>query len=118
MCYLEYDERPRVWSETTRVARKPHQCDSCRRVIYATETYMVHFSVFDDRDTYQEKMCSWCKAMRDEFSAAHEGMMPLPSGFAETLVQCIAEGDEESETVWRPMLNEINERRASRAVAH
>ena len=112
MCSLDYDVCD-VWAEHERVARTPHRCSSCWRVIYVTERYVVHFSVYAG-SAVSGKLCHQCKAIRASFSDAHEGMIPLPSALASTLEECIAEGDGESETRWRPMLNEIMEMRASR----
>src|SRR5258706_14864271 len=113
MCSLDY-EPCEVWDEYQRVARKPHRCSSCRRVIYVGEKYLVHFSVYEG-DWSSEKMCGLCDEIRGEFSYAHEGMIPLPSSLASTLSQCIVEGDDESETRWKPLLSEILDRQKSRS---
>ena len=47
---------------------------------------------------------------RGEFIDAHDGMTPTPSYFLPLLKECIAEGDEESEHRWKPMLDAIRTR--------
>lgn len=112
MCYIEL-EPCQVWSEHERKARKAHTCSCCRGPIAPGERYLVHFSVLDG-DTTSEKCCLACNAARLEFGNAHDSI-PTPQYFPVLLADCIAEGDEESETRWKPMLQAIEARRPARA---
>jgi hypothetical protein len=113
MCYIEL-EPCTVWRETPRTARKVHRCSVCARAIQPGELYIDHFSL-DENGPCTAKVCSDCRQAQDIFAAAHEDEYGpsyiQPPGFATLLSDCIAEGDEESETRWRPMLNAINARR-------
>lgn len=96
MCELYDDgDRPSVWSEKWRTARKSHQCSCCSQPIAAGTRYLVHFHVYEG-ETTTEKMCAWCEAWRAEFAAAPGHYTPVPSDFEATLDSCIDEGDEES----------------------
>ena len=112
MCYIDFDESCEVWLHSERRARKPHQCVVCLRVIYVGERYTIHFSVMDLVPCC-EKVCSFCQAGRLQFKEAHEGMEYTPGYFRQALVDCITE-EEESAQTWRPILDEIDGRRASR----
>lgn len=114
MCYIDVDDPCEVWSETWRRARKEHRCAVCLRLIYSGERYSIHFSVYQG-EPCSKSVCSFCQTAREEFAEAHEGATYQPgSGFLVMLSECIAEGDEESEERWQPMLEEIRGRRASR----
>jgi hypothetical protein len=102
-------ERCDVWSEVQRQARKDHVCSCCQRTIKAGERYMVHFSVYDGNPC-QEKLCTGCEADREKFGKAHGGFTCTPSDFPYRLSECISEGDAESKTIWRPMLEAIQAR--------
>jgi hypothetical protein len=110
VCYIEL-ESCEVWDETKRRARKAHRCSCCKGPIAPGDTYLVHFSVYDGAIT-SDKCCGRCEEARGEFGDAHESMIPTPSYFPYLLADCIAEGDEESETKWRPMLEAILARAA------
>jgi hypothetical protein len=110
VCYIEL-EPCEVWDETKRRARKAHRCSCCKGPIAPGEIYLVHFSVMDGEVT-SEKCCARCEEARGEFRDAHESMTPTPGYFPFLLADCIAEGDEESETKWRPMLVAILARAA------
>jgi len=115
MCDIDDDdgEHSSVWCETPRKARKSHTCDCCGGFVSPGEKYLVHFSVYDGSPT-SEKICGLCDAARDAFAKLHGGMSGSPGYFTEMLHDCIAEGDEESEKLWKPMLEEINGRRGQR----
>jgi hypothetical protein len=101
MCDIDFDPCD-VWRETRRKARKQHTCDCCGGTILPGTHYVSHFSLFEG-DTTSEKICAACDADRDVFGKEH-GTYPCPSYFPEVLTECIADGDEESEKVWKPML--------------
>lgn len=102
-----------MWSETERRARKAHRCTSCMGAIQPGTRYTVHFSKYDG-ETTSEKLCAQCRDSRQDFADAHGGMLPLPSYFPTLLRECIAEGDEESERRWKPMLEALTLRGAVR----
>jgi len=108
MCVLDCDESPEVWLETERKARKEHICSSCCRVVDAGEKYLAHFSVYDGR-SWIGKLCCDCVSDRAKFAEAHGGILCFPSELRNVLVDCIAEGDDESE-MWRSMLDRIKAR--------
>jgi hypothetical protein len=107
MCELEL-EPCEVWRETYRTARKEHRCSSCGGPIRGGEKYRDHFSIFEGHRTSQ-RACATCAADMDAFGKEH-GTWPIPSHLAETLQECIADGDEESERVWKPMLEALRAR--------
>ena len=112
MCDIDL-EPCEVWRETRRRARKAHRCSCCRVEIPAGEMYCDHFSVYEG-DGRREKLCLVCHADRERFADAHGGMICMPDHLPDMLADCIAEGDEESEQMWKPMLDRINrERRQS-----
>lgn len=106
MCEIADPEPCEVWDERPVVARKEHQCTCCRSPIHAGETYLRHFSVFEGA-VETGKLCPACKADREAFSAAHHGVLYTPGIFPLQLSDCIADGDEESELRWKPMLERI-----------
>lgn len=106
---LEYCE---VWSETKRKARKGHACSCCRGAIQPGEAYIVHFSIFEG-DRTSGKLCGPCEVARKEFSDAHDSGTPTPQYFPKLLLECIHDGDEESDARWRPMLDAIDARGAT-----
>jgi hypothetical protein len=107
MCAIDL-EPCEVWREEERKARKAHRCDSCGGQIAPGSRYLSHFSVFEGEPTTRA-MCLPCLADRKEFGDAH-GTLPIPSFFPQMLSDCIAEGDEESETKWQPMLERVQAR--------
>jgi len=111
MCDIDQGdgEYSQVWVETPRKARKSHICNCCGISITKGETYLVHFSAYDGHAS-SEKMCGFCRDRRETFSEAHGGHSCAPSFFRAMLVECIQEGDEESKTVWCPMLEAIRAR--------
>ena len=110
MCEIDMDSWCELWSERAVRARKAHICSECRRAIDPGETYVVHFSKFEGDVSYG-KICGTCESDRDQFRTAHNGAMYAPPAFDECLEQCIAEGDEESDRVWAPMLARLRDRR-------
>ena len=113
MCELEYETNV-IWIETPRTARKAHQCSACGGSILPRERYLHHFSKqYVDDPVEAGKVCSVCWADRAEFGEAHGGSIPNPAGFERVLKDCIAEGDEESETRWKPMLQALRARRTT-----
>jgi hypothetical protein len=111
MCVIDFDEYCTVWQENTRKARKAHKCSCCRRQIEPGETYLTHFSIFDG-NCNSEKCCSDCEKDREEFAAAHGGVLTNPGSFVQTLWDCMSEGDDEDEARWRPMEQRIMKARA------
>jgi hypothetical protein len=110
MCYIEL-EPCGVWLETERKARKAHQCSSCKGAILPGQPYTKHFSILEPGDRpVSEKICAPCVVARSEFGDAHESGDPTPSYFPAMLVECIQEGDAESEAKWKPMLEAIQGR--------
>lgn len=117
MCELDFDdgEPCRVWREQrVGAARKPHRCDCCGRTISAGQTYVRHFSAFGGASSsgfaMDEKICPECVEDREHFALEHGGVLLPPSAVTEYLVNCISEGDEESDRIWAPMLDRINAR--------
>jgi hypothetical protein len=72
------------------------------------------FYVFEGESDH-ECACLACATGIDAFVKEHGGG-PIPSGFARTLDECIADGDEESEKTWKPMLEALHARRGLAAV--
>jgi len=117
MCSIDLEPCD-LWVETERRARKPHRCSCCGGVIAAGARYTVHFSKFEGAMTSQ-KMCAPCREAREEFAEAHFGAgfagdayIPQPGYLPQALAECIADGDEESERQWKPMLTAIRARGA------
>ena len=111
MCQIEL-EPCEVWIETERRARKAHRCSCCAGGIPSGALYTVHFSV-QDGEAVPEQLCGACADARGAFARAHGEVVPTPSYFPTLLWECIAEGDPESETRWRPMLDAIRARAAA-----
>lgn len=58
MCSYDYD-RPDLYAETDRIARKEHKCTECRRVIQKNEKYRYVFAIYGtDRSIF--KTCRHC----------------------------------------------------------
>jgi hypothetical protein len=113
MCEIyagDYDA-PSVWRESWQRARKPYKCETCNNAIETGSRYKRVFYVFEG-DAHEEFACELCSDDAEAFSNAHN-FGPYPSSFLEILSECIAEGDEESDRVWSPMLERINDRRAA-----
>jgi hypothetical protein len=100
-----------VWNEARVRARKRHACMECRGPIEPGTSYTKHFSVFDG-DVTHGKICAFCWRTWVLFSRAHNGYRTAPPSLIEVLNNCIAEGDEESDRVWSPLLNALYEREA------
>lgn len=112
MCIINLDDDTAdLWSETKRRARKSHKCSSCGGPIITGSHYIVHYSRYDGQENDRAKMCTACECIREEFFNSHGALTP-PSTLRKTLEECIAEGDEDSEKKWKPMLAEMDERRA------
>jgi len=113
MCFVDL-EPCSVWQEDhVKKSRKEHRCQCCRGVIAKGSSYVRHFSVFEG-DPTSEKMCGECEADRGIFSEAHDSQLCVPSYFPHLLADCIADGDEESEKTWRPMLERIKARKVAK----
>lgn len=97
-----------AWREDYAIGKSAIACKVCGGIIPPGELHVRHFSVVDWK-IYNSRMCASCEADRDEFGDAHE-LVPTPAWFLEALGSCIAEGDEESEAKWKPMLARIHER--------
>ena len=108
MCVIEFDDYCEVWENAIRTAREQHQCDSCFRPIRRGEQYRDHFSVFQG-DATDEKQCSDCMVDAETFDNAHKCGL-IPGDFHHYLVKCIADGDDESEKLWKPMLKRLEAR--------
>jgi hypothetical protein len=111
MCMIDLEPCV-VWRETKRRARKRHKCGGCGGLITAGEQYLVHFSVFEG-NTSTSKLCLPCDQSRREFADHHDAGLCQPDYFYELLQGCIAEGDDESDVVWAPMLAAMDARRAA-----
>lgn len=105
-------ETAQVWRETARRARKAHRCACCRAQIQPGSEYIRHVSISGGRVS-DESLCSACNIDRSVFAEMHDGFTSLPSYFRELLDGCISDGDEESDRVWRPMLERIRARGAA-----
>ena len=113
MCEFEYDDGYTLWHEKPRRAAKPHRCSGCGAVIPRGEVYLAHFSKYEGR-LNTGRLCGLCRADRDEFADAHEGVMPPPSGFEEILVDCMSEGEDERAR-WTPAYEALRSRRMAAA---
>lgn len=102
MCVIEL-EPCEVWTVTKiKRARLPHECGCCGRTIEPGQGYTGVFSIFEGDRNY-EKSCAQCWAAQEAFADAHAGTIGQPSGFTDLLDECMLDGDEETETRWRPM---------------
>lgn len=111
MCEIGMEEAS-VWDETRRVVKRRATCSCCLAELKPGTTYLKHFSICDGHVTNQS-ICLDCTADRDEFIAAHDALIPPPRYFRELLESCIADGDEESEQKWKPMLERFRAREAA-----
>lgn len=109
MCDMDSGETCSVWNEREIKARKAHRCASCHALVRPGEKYLRHFSVFDGEAT-DEASCLDCNADRRAFGSAEGHFIPSPGYFVEALQSCISDGDDESDTKWRPMLDRIEAR--------
>ena len=57
------------------------------------------------------KACADCQVDIKAFAAAHGGSQFMPDYFVDGLKECIGDGDPESESVWKPMLERVLLRR-------
>jgi hypothetical protein len=113
MCSIDLDPCS-VARETGRRARKEHSCDTCGARILPGTTYRYFSWVFEGR-AGSGKQCTACREDMSNFAEAHDTYPADPGGFVELLSQCIDSRDEESERVWRPMLERIEARRKAAA---
>ncbi len=130
MCEItgHYDgDRPTVFSETKRRARKPYKCYECDGAIAQGERYNYVFGVWDgSADTY--RFCAACDATLEAFAKAHPGLQHLFGGLDEELKDCIREetrfDDDDNEIVsesgqrWQLALDEMRARRAAAKAVH
>ena len=105
MCELDL-EPCEVWNQTERTARKPHRCDCCRRPIGQGQRYVNTFWKFEG-EVGTAKACADCQVDIKAFAAAHGGSQFMPDYFVDVLKECIWDGDPESESVWKPMLERV-----------
>lgn len=117
MCVIDNDgECCELWAESHRTARKQHKCDACDGVIAAGERYLNHYSRYDGYENDRAKMCGACEDVRGKFSDSPDHhLIPAPSFLREILEGCIADGDEESEALWKPAIAAMDQRRAAAA---
>lgn len=108
MCSIDL-EPCEVWDEREVRARKSHVCSSCDGPIRAGELYVRHFSIFEG-SLCSGKICDACAKDIAEFADAHGSGGCQPGYFEQLLIDCIAEGDEESDRVWSPMLERLRAR--------
>ena len=111
MCYLDSDDTASVWRVEQRRAKKLHRCDTCSADIAVGEHYVSVFYVYDGSPA-AEKSCGSCWEANTAFAQAHDFSGMPPDEFEHMLADCIAEGDEESEQKWKPMLEAIRVRRS------
>lgn len=75
--YCEYDgEMASVFEKTTRIARKEHRCDECRRTIRKGERYQ-YFSVLWEGGWDHYKTCKQCAEIARDYlnNCYHLGML-------------------------------------------
>lgn len=73
MCMTDYD-RPSVYSERERIARKDHKCGECGRTILKGEPYQFVSGVWDGRaNSY--KTCSHCCVVQEWLMRECSGFM-------------------------------------------
>lgn len=73
MCVYDYD-RPKVYTQHHRTARKPHPCSECGRHIQPGERYLRTFGVWDGKaDTFLT--CPGCELALDWLMTACSGYM-------------------------------------------
>lgn len=109
MCDVDNDsDSPSVWNERWQRARKPYRCVCCHTLIAINDRYLYHFSV-SDGNAWTDRLCKTCDESREQFAAAHGGLLPCPANFGHALAECIDERDEES-LKWKPMLGQIHAR--------
>lgn len=113
MCEIGELDPCSAWSETERKARKQHRCNCCRGLIAPKERYLVNFNVHEG-EMSSTRMCLACAAARKLFCEDHtDGQLCDGPTFRELLLGCIADGDEESDQKWRPMLDAMKARQAA-----
>jgi len=109
MCSIEL-EPCEVWEVRSHRARKAHRCDCCQRTIQPGERYNATFSIFEGEVSY-ERACPECLRAQDQFAIAHHGeygpTISNPSYFPTMLDDCMMDGDDETDTRWRPMREAI-----------
>jgi hypothetical protein len=115
MCHVGWDdEGPAFWNEKTQRARKEYRCACCTTRIGIGEQYVytVYTSERGDKPSV-ERSCIACDGIAEEFGMEHEGK-PFPRAIHKFVAECVADGDEESQR-WKPMLDQIEERRRAAA---
>lgn len=112
MCEI-YDDGPSISasSSTWRQARKAHACFCCSKTIAIGDRYRYE-SWVSDGNPGSQKTCESCHYDINAFGEAHN-YWPVSEDFIGRLEDCIADGDEESETKWKPMLARIQARRSA-----
>ena len=110
MCEIWIDDPCSVWvSSKVSRARKKHRCEDCGATVLPGQSYWRLFSVYDGKGS-SSKSCVRCKAARKVFMDAH-GSEYGPPALEEMLDACIADGDEESERKWKPILRSLQRRK-------
>lgn len=111
MCEIgDFDDVCSVWSEREVCARKMARCWCCGGGIAVGDRYVAHFSVSDGMPNY-EKLCLPCHDDRTAFGREHHIGDCSPSYFQQLLVNCIGDGDAESDARWQPVLAAMAARR-------
>lgn len=110
MCDIDL-EPCEAWSETSRRARKLHECDCCGGDIHPGETYVAHFSKFEG-EVFFEKQCAACEATVIVFAKEH-GQRSRPGYNHELIVSCIGDGDDDSAR-WQSHVDEMRLRAEAR----
>lgn len=89
MCDIDFDgDRPTLFNESRRTARKEYVCDSCHGTIRPGTLYGRVFSVVDGYAS-TEKSCTACVAISDDFKKDHHGQTGFPSYMTELLTECV-----------------------------
>lgn len=112
MCMIESKNYADIWREKVVTARMVHFCNCCIARISPGEKYMTHFSLHEG-DCGTGCLCIECKSDREVFAAAHNGFVHAPRDFFGAVYDCVADGDEESELKWKPMIERIEASRTN-----
>lgn len=92
MCDIEIDDVCEVWNSTWPRARVAHRCCSCGLPVVPGDVYLRFFAVCDGSIT-NLKACVVCGTLWNSFISAHGGGYD-PWSLSQMLVDCIAEGDD------------------------
>lgn len=107
MCDLDDSDGECVTvSRRTRVgrSRRPRRCGSCERPIAVGEPYEACAHLYDGEWT-SETVCVACADAYSAFLDSH-GFAPYSPGWtAQMISECIDNGDEASQSTWRPVLS-------------